>query len=71
MLLSGRTGGSVVRCRSSGPAQETELVLDLGRAQVNRQLTMDAFQMPRLGSKQVDLARDRPTGRGVVPARFR
>jgi hypothetical protein len=53
------------------PAQDTELVLDLGRAQVNRQLTMDAFQMPRLGSRQVDLARDRPTGRGVVPVQFR
>lgn len=53
------------------PAQDTELVLDLGRAQVNRQLSMESFQMPRLGSKQVDLARDRPTGRGVVPAHFR
>jgi len=53
------------------PAQDTELVLDLGRVQVNRQLQMESFQMPRLGSRQVDLARDRPTGRGVVPARFR
>jgi hypothetical protein len=53
------------------PAQDTELVLDLGRVQVNRQLAMESFQMPRLGSKQVDLARDRPTSRGVVPARFR
>jgi hypothetical protein len=52
------------------PAQDTELVLDLGRVQVNRQLELDSFRMPRLGSRQVDLARDRPAGR-VVPARFR
>ena len=54
------------------PAQQTELILDLGRAKVNGQLAMESFQMPRLGSKQVDLGRDRPTGRGgVVPARYR
>ena len=54
------------------PAQQTELILDLGRANVNGQLAMESFQMPHLGSKQVDLGRDRPTGRsGVVPARFR
>jgi hypothetical protein len=53
------------------PAQDTTLELDLGRVQINRQLEMQAFQMPRLGGRQVDLARDRPTGRGVVPARFR
>ena len=54
------------------PAQDTTLVLDLGQGvQLNRQLSMEAFQMPRLGSKQVDLARDRPTGRRVVPASFR
>jgi hypothetical protein len=53
------------------PAQETELILDLGRVQINRQLEMEAFQMPRLGGRQVDLARDRPASRGVVPARFR
>jgi hypothetical protein len=33
---------------------------------------MQDFQMPRLGSKTVDLGRDRPTGRsGVMPARYR
>src|SRR5215213_10090135 len=54
------------------PAQDTTLELDLGQGvQLNRQLSMEAFQMPRLGSKQVDLARDRPTGRRVVPASFR
>jgi hypothetical protein len=53
------------------PAQQTELVLDLGRMKVNSQLAMESFQMPHLGSRQVDLGRDRPTGRGVVPARFR
>jgi hypothetical protein len=51
------------------PAQETELILDLGRVKVNDRLSMEAFQMPRLGSREVDLGRDRPTGR-VVPARF-
>jgi hypothetical protein len=54
------------------PAQDTELVLDLGKVKINGQLSMESFQMPRTGSKQVDLGRDRPTGRGVVPAaRFR
>ena len=53
------------------PAQDTELILDLGKVKVNGRLSMESFQMPRLGSKQVDLGRDRPTGRGVVPARFR
>lgn len=53
------------------PAQQTELILDLGRARVNERLSMESFQMPRLGSKQVDLGRDRPTGRGVVPAHYR
>jgi hypothetical protein len=54
------------------PAQQTELILDLGRVKVNGQLAMESFQMPHLGSRQVDLGRDRPTGRsGVVPARFR
>jgi hypothetical protein len=54
------------------PAQQTELILDLGRVNVNGQLAMEAFQMPHLGNRQVDLGRDRPTGRsGVVPARFR
>lgn len=52
------------------PAQETELILELGRVQVNERLAMDSFQMPRLGSKQIDLGRDRPTSRsGVMPAR--
>jgi len=65
---------SVVVCPQSikleWPAQETELILELGRVQVNERLSMDAFQMPRLGSKQVDLGRDRPTSRsGVMPAR--
>jgi hypothetical protein len=54
------------------PAQDTELILDLGKMKINERLSMESFQMPRLGSKQVDLGRDRPTGRsGVVPARFR
>jgi hypothetical protein len=54
------------------PGQDTTLELDLGQVQVNRQLELDAFRMPRLGSRQVDLARDRPAGRsGIVPARFR
>ncbi len=53
------------------PAQQTELILDLGRVRINERLSMTSFQMPRLGSKQVDLGRDRPTGRGVVPARYR
>jgi hypothetical protein len=53
------------------PAQQTELILDLGRMKVNERLSMESFQMPRLGSKQVDLGRDRPTGRGVVPAQYR
>lgn len=53
------------------PAQDTTLELDLGRVRINERLPMEAFQMPRLGSKQVDLGRDRPTGRnGVVPAQF-
>ncbi|HKB02309.1 MAG TPA: hypothetical protein VKD90_08820 [Gemmataceae bacterium] len=69
-----RTGSVTVpqEIKLQWPAQDTTLVLDLGQGvQVNRQLSMESFQMPRLGSKQVDLARDRPTGRGVVPARFR
>ena len=54
------------------PGQDTTLELDLGQVKINERLPMDAFQMPRLGSKQVDLGRDRPTGRGgVVPAQFR
>jgi hypothetical protein len=53
------------------PAQQTELILDLGRMKVNERLSMEAFQMPHLGSRQVDLGRDRPTGRGVVPAQYR
>lgn len=53
------------------PGQDTSLELDLGRMKINERLPMEAFQMPRLGSKQVDLGRDRPTGRGgVVPAQF-
>jgi hypothetical protein len=53
------------------PHQDAELILDLGKMHINERLSMDAFQMPRLGSKQVDLGRDQPTGRGVVPAHFR
>jgi hypothetical protein len=53
------------------PAQDTSLELDLGKVKVNGQLPMSAFQMPDLGSRRVDLGRDRPTGRGVVPAQFR
>jgi outer membrane lipoprotein-sorting protein len=54
------------------PAQDTMLELDLGKVKLNRQLPLDTFQMPRLGNRQVDLGRDRPTGRGgVVPAQFR
>ena len=53
------------------PAQETSLELDLGKVKLNTRLPMQAFEMPRLGSRQVDLGRDRPTGRGVVPAQFR
>jgi hypothetical protein len=54
------------------PAQDTELVLDLGKVKINGQLSMESFQMPHTGARQVDLGRDRPTGRGVVPAaRFR
>jgi hypothetical protein len=52
------------------PAQDTELILDLGKMTVNQRLSMEAFQMPRLGSREVDLGRDRPTGR-VVPANYR
>jgi hypothetical protein len=53
------------------PAQDTSLELDLGKVRINQQLPMSAFQMPDLGSRRVDLGRDRPTGRGVVPAQFR
>jgi hypothetical protein len=54
------------------PAQDTMLELDLGKVRLNDRLPMDAFQMPRVGGRQVDLGRDRPTGRGgVVPAQFR
>jgi len=54
------------------PTQQTSLILDLGRMRVNGQLAMESFQMPHLGSRQVDLGRDRPTGRsGVIPARYR
>jgi hypothetical protein len=53
------------------PAQEASLELDLGKARINQPLPMSAFQMPDLGSRRVDLGRDRPTGRGVVPAQFR
>lgn len=54
------------------PAQDTILELDLGKARLNERLPMDAFQMPQLGRRQVDLGRDRPTGRGrVVPAQFK
>ena len=49
------------------PAQETSMEIDLGPVKINSQLPMDAFQMPRVGSKTIDLGRDRPTGR-VVPA---
>jgi hypothetical protein len=53
------------------PAQKTSLVIDLDRAKVNSQVAREAFQMPQLGSRQIDLGRDRPTGRGVSPARYR
>lgn len=53
------------------PAQDASLELDLGKVRINQQLPMSAFQMPDLGSRRVDLGRDRPTGRGVVPAQFR
>jgi hypothetical protein len=53
------------------PAQDTSLELDLGKVRINQPLPMSAFQMPDLGSRRVDLGRDRPTGRGVVPAQFR
>ena len=54
------------------PGQDTSLELDLGQMKINERLPMEAFQMPRLGSRQVDLGRDRPTGRGgVVPAQFK
>ncbi len=53
------------------PGQKTALSIDLGRAKLNTPIGRDAFQMPQLGSRQVDLGRDRPTGRGVVPARYR
>ncbi|MSR53085.1 MAG: hypothetical protein EXS09_07310 [Gemmataceae bacterium] len=67
---------SVVVCPQSikleWPAQETELILELGRVQVNERLSMEAFQMPRLGSREVDLGRDRPTSRsGIIPVRGR
>ena len=52
------------------PHQDTELILDLGKVRINERLAMESFQMPRLGGKQIDLGRDRPTGR-VVPANFR
>jgi hypothetical protein len=54
------------------PHQDTELILDLGKVRINERLSMESFQMPRLGSKQIDLGRDKPTGRsGLVPANFR
>ena len=53
------------------PAQDTELVLDLGKVKINGQLPMESFQLPRTGARQVDLGRDRPTGRRVVPAGVR
>jgi hypothetical protein len=54
------------------PAQDTMLELDLGNVRLNDRLPLDTFQMPRVGGRQVDLGRDRPTGRGgVVPAQFR
>jgi hypothetical protein len=54
------------------PAQKTSLVIDLGSAtKVNTPIGREAFQMPQLGSRQIDLGRDRPTGRGVIPARYR
>jgi len=67
---------SVVTCPQSikleWPAQETELILELNNVKVNERLSMDAFQMPRLGSREVDLGRDRPTSRsGVISARGR
>jgi hypothetical protein len=50
------------------PAQDTSMEIDLGRVKINGPVPADAFQMPRVGSRQVDLGRDRPAGR-VVPAR--
>lgn len=75
--VAGRDGRqAVVACpqvvKLEWPAQETQLDLDLGRVKVNERLSMEAFQMPRLGSKQIDLARDKPTSRsGVQPVRYK
>jgi hypothetical protein len=69
-------GGEIATCPEvitlEWPAQDTELTIYLDHVKVNSQLSMQDFQMPRLGSKTVDLGRDRPTGRsGVMPARYR
>jgi hypothetical protein len=50
------------------PQQDAKMEFDLGRLVVNPQLSPDDFVMPRLGSRQIDLGRDHPTGRGVIPA---
>jgi hypothetical protein len=50
------------------PAQDMTLELDLGAVKINGQLPMEAFQMPRVGSRQLDLGRDHPTNRGVIRA---
>lgn len=49
------------------PGQDTKLTLDLGKLRVNSNISPDLFEMPNVGSKQVDLGKYRPTGR-IVPA---
>ena len=54
------------------PAQDTKMTIDLGRMKINGQVAVETFQMPRVGGKQIDLGRDRPTGRSVInPAGYR
>jgi hypothetical protein len=69
---AGNTGYATVPevIKLEWPAQDTTMEIDLGRVKINGQLPADAFQMPRVGGKVVDLGRDRPAGR-VVPARGR
>ena len=52
------------------PQQDTKMTLDLGKMRVNQRIDPDQFEMPAVGSKQVDLGKYRPAGR-VVPAGYR
>lgn len=51
------------------PQHEMKMDFDLGdRPNINNPSRVEDFTMPRLGSRQIDLGRDHPTSRGVVPA---